>query len=76
MTQAKRRNNVMTLFSQIKFPKLLFFGGILLTIGGVAFSLILPLEVRTFVDSFKTGFSARSLTLILSLIHISEPTRP
>lgn len=68
MTQAKRRNNVMTLFGQINFPKLLFFGGILLTIGGVAFSLILPLEVRTFVDSFKTHFSARSLTLIIIML--------
>ncbi|WP_162258574.1 ABC transporter ATP-binding protein [Levilactobacillus koreensis] len=68
MTQAKRRNNVMTLFGQIKFPKLLFFGGILLTIGGVAFSLILPLEVRTFVDSFKTHFSMRGVLLIVAML--------
>ncbi|MFC6260677.1 ABC transporter ATP-binding protein [Levilactobacillus fujinensis] len=68
MTQAKRRSNVMTLFDQIDFPKFLFFGGILLTICGVAFSLILPLEVRTFVDSFKTHFSAHSVILIVAML--------
>ncbi|WP_158727557.1 ABC transporter ATP-binding protein [Levilactobacillus enshiensis] len=68
MTQAKRRSNVMTLFDQIDFPKFLFFGGILLSLGGVAFSLILPLEVRTFVDSFKTHFSARSIILIVIML--------
>ncbi|MFC6260028.1 ABC transporter ATP-binding protein [Levilactobacillus fujinensis] len=66
--RSSSKSNVVRLFSKIKFPWLLFVSGIGLTLFGVSFSLVLPLEVRTFVDNFKTGLSASRLVLIVGLL--------
>lgn len=68
MKNKQSNKGLSNLLRRIKFPKLLFSFGIVFTIFGVIFSLLLPLEVRTFVDKASTGFSGKVLLSILVLL--------